>query len=199
MRWLSDNPIIPVQIKKANGADSSFYLCEQKQWCCWCGISKDTNQASESLINEVIILASIVDRCRQLSKETLSELLEFWICFIDILFKCCCRCVRAAFPSPSGSRQPKSTHQQLWGSYLDQKWFDQIDNWRDREDEAAGFHSDLRKEARCILKADYQKFGMASVFQQWSAMSILRARRIVLHLQRRDLKLLTSSENHHHN
>lgn len=74
-----------------------------------------------NFMNEIRILMWIIDR--PFKDKTYLSRLNCCICFNDISFKYCRRCVCAAFPNPLGSREPKCTHQQLWGSYLDQECF----------------------------------------------------------------------------
>lgn len=63
------------------------------------------------LMNEIRILMLIIDS--SFKDKSYPSHLNFCICFINILFKYCRRCVYAAFPNPLGSREPKSTHHSL--------------------------------------------------------------------------------------
>lgn len=75
---------------------------------------------------------------------------EVCICFIDTLLKYCCRCVHAASPRSTWSREPKSKHRQLWGSYSNHK------RDRKRQEGWVFWISLSHKEAGCSLKPGNQ-------------------------------------------
>lgn len=107
-------------------------------------------------MNEIRILMLIIDS--PFKHKSYPSHLNCCICFINILFKYCRRCVYAAFPNPLGSREPKSTHHSLHNLK------DKVSSFLSPEETGrvrpAGFY--LHKQAGCILNPDYQMIQLAS-------------------------------------